>query len=86
MVYVDDYRARYGRMLMCHMIASTEKELHEMAQSIGVARRWYQGDHYDVCLKMRQRAIQRGAVAVGSRELAGIRRRLREQVEGECRC
>lgn len=49
-VYVDNMRAPYGRMLMCHMIADTVDELHRMADRIGVARRWYQGDHYDICL------------------------------------
>ena len=49
-VYVDNMRAPYRRMIMCHMIADTEAELHAMADSIGVARKWYQGDHYDICL------------------------------------
>jgi hypothetical protein len=58
-VYVDDMRARYGRMVMCHMVADTEAELHAMADRIGVARRWYQGDHYDVCLAKRALALKR---------------------------
>lgn len=73
-VYVDDMRARYGRMIMCHMAADSEAELHEMAAAIGVARRHYQGDHYDVCLQMRARAIALGAVAITRRELVRIAR------------
>lgn len=62
-VYVDDMRAPFGRMIMCHMIADTSKELHAMAARIGVARRWcqYPGtwkEHYDVCLSKREVAVQ----------------------------
>ncbi len=73
-VYVDDmYRypmGRFRRMKMSHMIADTEAELHSMADRIGVARRWYQGDHYDICLSLRSRAIALGAVEVTLRQLA----------------
>jgi len=75
MVYVDDMKARYGRMTMCHMGADTEAELHEMAMRIGVRRRWYQGDHYDICMKMRARAVIRGAKEVTQREFVQIVRR-----------
>jgi len=67
-VYVDDVRHRYGRMVMAHMWADTEAELHEMAQAIGVARRWFQRPpkaswkHYDICLSKKAEAIRRGAV------------------------
>lgn len=67
-VYVDDMRARYGRMIMCHMIADTEAELHEMADAIGVARRWYQGDHYDIALSKRALAVQCGARQITRRQ------------------
>ena len=45
-VYVDDMYAspmgRFGRMKMSHMIADSTDELLEMADAIGVARRWIQ--------------------------------------------
>ena len=63
-VYVDDMRARLREHIMCHMIGDTEAELHDMAGRIGIARRWYQGDHYDVTLD--RRAL---AVALGAREI-----------------
>ena len=77
-VYVDDMAASFGRMKMCHMIADSEDELHAMADRIGVARKWYQGDHYDVALSKRALAIAAGAVPVTLRELglmSAVRRR-----------
>lgn len=67
-VYVDDMRARFGRLVMCHMIADTEAELHAMADRIGVARRWHQGDHYDIALSKRALAVAAGAVEITQRE------------------
>jgi hypothetical protein len=46
-VYVDDMRAPYRGMIMCHMIADTDEELNAMASAIGMQRGWFQGDHYD---------------------------------------
>ena len=73
-VYVDDMKAKYRRMTMCHMIADTREELLDMADRIGVARKWIQAqgtpmEHFDVCIKMRQRAVALGAVEVTRREL-----------------
>lgn len=52
-VYVDNSSHRFGRMVMCHMLADSPDELHAMADRIGVARRHFQGDastpHYDIC-------------------------------------
>jgi hypothetical protein len=80
-VYVDNMRAPYGRMLMCHMVADTPDELHAMADKIGVARRWYQGPpkgrwaHYDICLSKRAQAVAAGAVEIDMREAPAIARR-----------
>jgi hypothetical protein len=83
-VYVDDMAARFGRMIMCHMIADTDEDLHEMACRIGVARKWFQGDHYDICLSKRRLALSFGAIAVSRRELGRrvIARRRLELVGG----
>lgn len=67
-VYVDDMRARFHDHIMCHMIADTEAELHDMAGRIGIARRWYQGDHYDVTLDRRAHAVALGAVEITWRQ------------------
>lgn len=74
-VYVDDMRAKFGRMVMCHMIADSTEELNAMADRIGVARRWIQKDstyreHYDVCLSARAKAVAAGAQEITWRELS----------------
>ena len=73
-VYVDDMHryamGQFGRMKMSHMIADSEEELHAMADKIGVARHWYQGDHYDIAISKRTLAIANGAVAVTLKQLA----------------
>lgn len=78
-VYVDNMRAQFGRMVMCHMIADTDEELHAMASLIGVARRWHQKagtprSHYDICKSKRALAISHGAREITQREAATILR------------
>lgn len=72
-VYVDDMRARYGRMVMCHMIADTDKELCDMAERIGVHARWHQGDHFDIALSKRALAVAAGAIEVTQKQAACLR-------------
>lgn len=72
--YVDDMKAQYGRMIMCHMIADTHQELLEMVDKIGVDRRWIQrggtpGEHFDISLGKRKLAVANSAVEISSREL-----------------
>ena len=56
-------------------------ELHAFAEQLGIPRRAFQGDHYDVPAEYRERAIELGAVPITSRELvrrlvaSGLRRR-----------
>lgn len=72
-VYVDDmYKypmGKFRRMKMSHMIADTDDELHSMADKIGVARKWFQGDHYDIAMIKRELAIKLGAQSITWREL-----------------
>ena len=78
MVYVDNMKAKFGRMVMCHMIADEDGELRAMALKIGVAQRWHQGDHFDVSLGCRAKAVAAGAIEVTQRQLGSmvaIRRR-----------
>jgi len=76
-VYVDDMAAPYGRMVMFHMLADTDEELHAMADKIGVARRWHQKpgtphSHYDVCKTKRAQAVAHGAIEVDRAGLVAI--------------
>lgn len=79
MVYIDSYNAKFGRMTMCHMVADTFEELHQMADEIGIARRWFQGDHYDICLSKKAIALKLGAKEVDGRELMRVWKKLKGQ-------
>lgn len=81
-VYVDGAKNPLKHMLMSHMVADTEAELHAMAQAIGLKREWFQDHntpHYDLCQEKRTLAVARGAVQVGRRQLVAIIRRLRQE-------
>lgn len=81
-VYVDKAKNVYGRMLMCHLVADTIEELHSMAASIGVKRKWFQvksHPHYDICQSKRKLAIKNGAVEIGNRELVNLIRKYRNE-------
>ena len=87
-VYVDEAVWPYGRMLMCHMVADSLAELHQMADRIGVARRHFQCPpktrlpHYDVCKAKRALALRHDAYPVGPRKIVEIGRQLREELVG----
>ncbi len=77
-VYVDKARNQFGRMIMCHMLADTVVELHDMAQRIGLKHEWFQPlsrPHYDVSKAKRAEAIKAGAVELDRRELVAMMRR-----------
>ncbi len=70
-VYIDTARNKFGRMIMCHMIADTPNELHDMAFSIGMKRDWFQllsFPHYDLSLSRKKMAMERGAIILERRE------------------
>jgi hypothetical protein len=67
-----------------HLVSDESyEELHALAEALGIPRRAFQGDHYDIPEDYRDRAIALGAVPVTSRELirrlldSGLRRRKR---------
>jgi hypothetical protein len=58
--------AQFGRMIMCHMIADTTEELLEMADKIGVQRKWIQypgtfREHFDIAKDKKRKALLYGA-------------------------
>lgn len=73
-MYVDAAQHQFGRMLMCHMIADTKEELLEMADKIGVQRKWIQKEgtrweHFDISKGKREEAIRHGAIVITTRQL-----------------
>lgn len=74
-VYVDAPGHRFGRMMMCHMLADTVDELHAMADKIDVPRKWFQPKsvpHYDICKSKRALALEYGAIEVDMKRVAEI--------------
>ncbi|MDQ6873707.1 MAG: DUF4031 domain-containing protein [Actinomycetota bacterium] len=58
--------------LWAHLVSDRSyDELHDFAARLGVPRRAFQGDHYDVPEPLRDRAVALGAEPVGVRELLG---------------
>ena len=89
-VYVDDMfkspMGRFGRMKMSHMVADTEAELLDMADKIGLSRRWLQCKgqgrwrlHFDVSMGYRTRAVEAGAVEMTMRDLARMTRKWQQE-------
>jgi hypothetical protein len=76
-VYIDDFNAPYGRMIMCHMVADTTEELLDMVKKIGVNPKWIQeagtyNEHFDICLQKKKLAIANGAKEIGMRDYAAM--------------
>ncbi len=75
-VYVDDMKAAFGNMVMCHMWADSDAELLAIADAISVQRKWIQGHptlsfgkhrnaswmHFDIALSKRALAVEAGAI------------------------
>jgi hypothetical protein len=81
-VLIDEPIWPFRDRLWCHLVSDTSyDELHHLAQRLGIPRRGFQGDHYDVPAELRDRAIELGAHPVTGRELitrlraSGLRRR-----------
>ncbi len=76
-VYVDNMRAPFGRMVMCHMVADSTVELLEMASKLGLKNGWIQSagtpkEHFDLSLTRRAEAVKLGAVEITSRDILAI--------------
>lgn len=80
-VYVDSAYIPFRRMSMCHMLADSLDELHEMADKIGMRRSWFQPrstPHYDVCKEKRALAVKHGAIEIDRLRVVEIIRKYRE--------
>ena len=54
----------------CHLVSDASfEELHTFAAELGIPRRFFQGDHYDLPAHLRDRAVDLGAIPVSTREL-----------------
>jgi hypothetical protein len=80
-------RAPFRGMIMCHMCADSLEELLEMADRIGVARRWFQDKglypHFDICLSKRKLAVESGAMEITAREMVEKAKALRQRIRCE---
>lgn len=79
-VYVDKAQNRFCRMKMCHMLADSIQELHEMADRLGLKREWYQSrstPHYDLSKTKRVLALKLGAIEIENLKVVEIIRKYR---------
>lgn len=83
-VYVDDmYKTslgRLGQMKMSHMMADSTEELLDMADKLGIDKKWIQYpktdlEHFDISLAKRKLAVKYGAIELTMRQMAERRRR-----------
>lgn len=88
-VYVDNSRHRYRHMVMCHMVADSLEELHEMAHKIGCRPEWFQAKphaerphpHFDLPVFRKERAIALGAQPISQKESVRVLRAWREKLQ-----
>lgn len=70
--YADRARAvgeQHGH-LWCHMASTvSDDELHAFAEQLGMTRRGFDRDHYDLTPPRRARAIELGAIEVSAEEM-----------------
>jgi hypothetical protein len=56
--------------IWCHLVSDESyDELHDFAERLGIPRRAFQGDHYDLPEDLYAIAVAAGAEPVGAREL-----------------
>ncbi len=71
-VLVDPAVWPWRGRLWSHLVSDLSyAELHAFAGLLGVPRRAFQGDHYDIPAELREPALRLGAQPVAARELLG---------------
>jgi len=74
-ILIDEARWWWRGKKWCHLVSDVSyDELHDFADRVGIPRRGFQGDHYDVPEEYREQLLAAGAEPIESRELV---RRLR---------
>ena len=69
-VLVDDPLWWWRGRRWCHLVSDASyHELHAFADGVGIPRRAFQGDHYDIPEVLYDIAVAAGAEPVGAREL-----------------
>jgi len=89
-VLIDTPAWHWRGRLWSHLVSDVSyEELHAfVAAELGIPRRAFQGDHYDVPEDLYDLAVAAGAQPVGARELlarlmaAGLRLRKRDRAAG----
>jgi hypothetical protein len=91
-VYIDPPTWPGHGQLWSHLISDRSyQELHDFAASIGIPRRGFERDHYDVIAERYGAAVAEGAQQVSSREIvllltaAGLRRRRQSRLARRAR-
>ena len=81
-IYIDPPIWPGHGQLWSHLISDTSyDELHTFAEDLGIPRRAFERDHYDVIAERFDSAVRAGALVVSSREIvarlrgSGLRRR-----------
>ncbi len=86
-VYIDPPTWPGHGRLWSHLVSDTSyAELHEFAAGLGIPRRAFERDHYDVVAERYAVAVAAGAKPVSTREIvarlraSGLRRRKRSRL------
>ena len=86
-VYIDPPTWPGHGRLWSHLVSDTSyAELHEFAARLGIPRRAFERDHYDVVAERYAAAVAVGAQPVSTREIvarlhaSGLRRRKRSRL------
>ena len=70
MILVDPAVWPWRGRRWAHLVSDQSyDELHEFAARLGIPRRAFQGDHYDIPAEMRDEALALGAAPVSAREV-----------------
>ena len=87
MILVDPAVWPWRGRQWAHLVSDQSyDELHEFAERLGIPRRAFQGDHYDIPAELRDAALALGAAPVSAREVvkrlqqSGLRRRKTRQL------